>query len=64
MVTIGIIGAGIMGQRMLQAALSQASDFVRVTGIWDPTPEALARIGGLAPHAQTVPELIAGAQCI
>ena len=64
MFTIGIIGAGIMGERMLQAALKQASDFVRVTGIWDPSPEALARIGGLAPHAQSVPELIAGAQCI
>jgi predicted dehydrogenase len=64
MVTIGIIGAGIMGQRMLHAALEQASDFVRVTGIWDPSPDALARIGGLAPHAESVPALIAGAQCV
>ena len=64
MVTIGIIGAGIMGERMLHAAQEQASDFVRVTGIWDPSAEALARIGGLAPHAQSVPALIAAAQCV
>lgn len=49
---------------MLHAALEQASDFVRVTGIWDPSAEALARIGGLAPHAESVPALIAGAQCV
>ena len=64
MVTIGIIGAGIMGERMLHAAQEQASDFVRITGIWDPSAEALARIGGLAPHAQSVPALIAAAQCV
>lgn len=64
MVTIGIIGAGIMGERMLRAALEQASDLVRVTGIWDPSAEALARIGGLAPHAESAAALIAGAQCV
>jgi predicted dehydrogenase len=63
-VTIGIIGTGIMGERMLRAALEQASDVVRVTGIWDPSAEALARIGMLAPHAESVPALIAGADCV
>jgi len=64
MVTIGIIGAGIMGERMLHAALEQASDFVRVAGIWDPSAEALTRIGGLAPHAESAAALIAGAECV
>jgi len=64
MVDFGIIGAGIMGARMLNAALEHASDCVRVTGIWDPSAEALARIGGRAPHARSVPDLIEAAQCV
>ena len=36
MLKLGIIGAGIMGQRMLRAALDQAADVVEVVGIWDP----------------------------
>ena len=63
MITLGVIGAGIMGERMLRAALEQASELVRVTGIWDPSAEALARIGGLAPHAGSAASLIAGADC-
>ena len=64
MVTIGIIGAGIMGERMLLAALEQATDFVRVAGIWDPSAAALLRIGQLAPHAGSAAELIGGADCV
>lgn len=64
MVKIGIIGAGIMGERMLRAAQEQASDFVSLTGIWDPSAEALARVGGLTPKAPSVPALIAQAQCV
>lgn len=64
MITLGVIGAGIMGERMLRAALEQASELVRVTGIWDPSAEALARIGGLAPHAGSAASLIAGADCV
>ncbi len=64
MITLGIIGAGIMGQRMLRAALEQAADVVKVTGIWDPAAEALARIGTLAPHAASPEALIAGADCV
>ncbi len=64
MITLGIIGAGIMGERMLRAALDQAPDVVRVTGIWDPNPAALARIGTEVPHAPSAEVLIAGADCI
>lgn len=64
MITLGIIGAGIMGERMLRAALEQAADTVRVTGIWDPSPTALARIAALAPPAASAEALIAGADCV
>ena len=64
MITLGVIGAGIMGERMLRAALEQASELVRVTGIWDPSAAALARIGALAPHAASAEALIAGADCV
>lgn len=41
---IGIIGAGIMGERMLNAILQQDSSLVQVCGIWDPAPEAMRRM--------------------
>lgn len=64
MVRLGIIGAGIMGERMLRAALEQAADSVVVSGIWDPSAEAMARIGGLAPQAASAAALIEGADCV
>ncbi len=64
MIQLGIIGAGIMGERMLRAALDQAPDVAKVCGIWDPSPAALARIGTLAPHAASAEALIAGADCV
>ena len=42
-VAIGIIGAGIMGERLLNAILQQDPALVHVCGIWDPAPEAMAR---------------------
>ncbi len=48
-VALGIVGAGIMGERLLGAALSQASDVVRIAGIWDPSAEAMARIAAAFP---------------
>lgn len=52
MLKLGIIGAGIMGERLARAALEQASDSVALAGIWDPSAEALARI------AQALPGLV------
>ncbi|WP_296578345.1 Gfo/Idh/MocA family oxidoreductase [Phreatobacter sp.] len=48
-VALGIVGAGIMGERLLGAALSQAADVVGITGIWDPSAEAMARMGAAFP---------------
>ena len=65
MTRIGIIGAGIMGERMLRAALDHASDLVEITAIWDASPEALARIAPLgAPTAPSAAAAIEAADCI
>src|SRR4051794_9733302 len=48
-VALGIVGAGIMGQRMLNAALGQSPDLVRVAGVWDPSPDAMNGIAAMFP---------------
>ena len=42
-VAIGIIGAGIMGERLLGAILQQGPALVQACGIWDPSPDAMRR---------------------
>ena len=62
---LGIIGAGIMGERMLRAALDHARDVVEVTGVWDAAPAALDRLGDLVPaRAASAAAVIAGADCV
>lgn len=66
-VSIGIIGAGIMGERMLRAVLDQSPDLVRAAGIWDPSPEAMARIGKELPQIVALSEpaaVIAASDCV
>jgi len=46
-IALGIVGFGIMGERLLRAALTH--DAVRVTGVWDPSPTAAARLVEVAP---------------
>ncbi len=67
MLGLGIIGAGIMGERMLRAALDHAADVVRVVGVWDAAPAALDRIGAAlpgVPRAASAEALIQAAECI
>jgi predicted dehydrogenase len=67
MINLGIIGAGIMGERLASAALEQAHDTVRVAGIWDPNPAAIARITAALPELTSLasPEaLIAVSDCV
>ncbi|MEL3889669.1 Gfo/Idh/MocA family oxidoreductase [Ferrovibrio sp. MS7] len=47
---LAIVGYGIMGERLLRAALDHASDFVTVTGLWDPSADAMARLARDLPH--------------
>jgi predicted dehydrogenase len=67
MITLGIIGAGIMGERMARAAIEQAADTVRITGIWDPSATATARMATefpAIPAAASPEALIEGAECV
>ena len=64
---LGLIGAGIMGERMLRAALDQPATALRVAGIWDPSTEAMARIVAALPVVQQQPDtaaLIAASDCV
>jgi predicted dehydrogenase len=66
-ITIGIIGAGIMGERLLNAILQQAPHALRVAGIWDPAPAAMARIAAKLPQVPALPDaasVIAASQCV
>lgn len=66
-VSIGLIGAGIMGERMLRAILAQSPEMVRAAGIWDPSGEAMARIAGELPQVAQMRDaaaVIAASDCV
>jgi predicted dehydrogenase len=46
-VALGIVGFGIMGERLLRAAL--AHDGVRLVGVWDPASVAAERLASITP---------------
>jgi predicted dehydrogenase len=67
MIGLGVIGLGIMGERLLRAAREHAGESVRITGVWDPSPAAVARVTAALPGlavADSAAALIAGAECI
>jgi predicted dehydrogenase len=66
-IALGIVGAGIMGERLAGAALSQASEFIRIAGIWDPSPEAMARVAATLPDVPRLADaaaVIAACDCL
>ena len=66
-IALGIVGAGIMGERLLGAALSQAGDIVHVAGIWDPSAEAMARIAAAFPDVPRLADaaaVVAASDCL
>ena len=66
-VALGIVGAGIMGERLAGAALGRAADVVRLAGIWDPSAEAMARIAAALPEVPRLPDpaaVIAACDCL
>jgi predicted dehydrogenase len=66
-IRLGILGAGIMGERLLRAALEHATESVRVTGIWDPAEAAMARIAAdlpSVPRAASAEQVLADCDCL
>ena len=64
---LGIIGAGIMGERLLGAIHGASEPPVRVAAIWDPSQEALARIGAAFPTVPRVADaeaVVAASACL
>jgi len=64
---LGIIGLGIMGERLLRAALEHAAESVTPVAVWDPSPAAAARISAIpgAPAMLTSAEaVIAACECL
>src|SRR3546814_3366945 len=53
-IRLGIIGYGIMGERLLRAALNHDPAVVAVAGLWDPSTAAMQR---LAKDLPQVPQL-------
>jgi len=48
-VALGLVGFGIMGERLLRAALAHAPSVIRPVAVWDPSPAAAARLAEIAP---------------
>ncbi|CAN5304309.1 hypothetical protein BH10PSE8_BH10PSE8_06820 [soil metagenome] len=65
--SIGIIGAGIMGERLLSAILDQSPPLVNVSGIWDPAPSAMQRMAAVFPQVPRLTDaaaIIAASDCV
>lgn len=63
----GIIGAGIMGERMLRAARDHAGESVAVVGLWDPSASARARLDAALSGLRWFDDpasLIAASECV
>lgn len=48
-VALGLVGFGIMGERLLRAALNHDPAVIRPVAVWDPSPAAAARLKEIAP---------------
>jgi len=59
-VKLGIVGFGIMGERLLRAALDHAGEHVLPVGVWDPGEGVAERLAGIAGG----PPLLASAQAV
>ena len=66
-IAIGIIGAGIMGERLLTAILQQDPGLVQACGIWDPAADAMQRMARTFPGVSRMADataVIAASDCV
>lgn len=66
-IAIGIIGAGIMGERLLNAIVQQAPETLRISGIWDPAHAAMGRISARFPQVRACADaatVMAASDCV
>jgi len=62
---LGIIGAGIMGERMMNAVLGQDGATVRIAALWDPAPAARERLAARFPDVPVVSAaVVAASDCV
>ncbi len=64
-IAMGVLGAGIMGERLLRAAPGQGA--VRIARVWDPSGEALSRLSSALPAVKVMgsaAEVIAASDCV
>lgn len=62
---LGIVGFGIMGERLARFAAQH--DQVRLVGVWDPAPEAAARLAAAVPGVPMLPSaaaVVAACDCL
>ncbi|WP_431283526.1 Gfo/Idh/MocA family protein [Humitalea sp. 24SJ18S-53] len=48
-IRLGIVGFGIMGQRLAGFVAAHDQDVLRMSGVWDPSPAAAEPLGRIAP---------------
>jgi predicted dehydrogenase len=66
-VAIGVIGAGIMGERLLSAISQQDPSLLHACGVWDPAPAAMRRMARTFPQVPRMAdaaEVIAASDCV
>ncbi len=66
-VALAIIGYGIMGERLLRAALDHDAPPVRIAGVFDPSPQALDRLAkafSALPRLASADAAIEAAECV
>jgi predicted dehydrogenase len=66
-VKLGFIGYGIMGERLLRAAVRHDPAVIAITGVWDPSSRAIERLAADLPQvsrAASSHELIEASECV